>query len=123
MLHKWIEAVDTIPTGFGRTYQEGLNLGSAILSALGDGLVVDLSFLNVQWLTVDFVSGLQNSLNGSYKGIKFHYMKDAVRTILGGKSADSNSDPRRSVQSQRINPRSDRQNVGRSSGEVDLSGG
>lgn len=121
-MDKWIEAVDTIPTGFGRTYQEGLNLGSAILSSLGDGYV-NLSFLNVQWLTVDFVAGLQNSLNGSYKGIKFHYMKDAVRTILGGKSVDSNSDPGRSVQSQRINSRSDRQNVGGSSRQVDLSGG
>ena len=122
-MNKWIEAVEIIPTGFGRTYQEGLNLGSVILSALGDGLVVDLSFLNVQWLTVDFVAGLQNSLNGSYRGIKFHYMKDAVRTILGGKDVHSNSDPGRSVQSQGINPRSNRQNVGGSPREIDFSGG
>ena len=122
-MHKWIETIDTIPSGIGRTYQEGLNLGSVILSALGDGLVVDLSFLNIQWLTVDFVAGLQNSLNGSYKGIKFHYMKDAVRTILGGQDVHSNSDPRRSVQSQRIDPRSGGQNVGGSSGKVDISGG
>ncbi len=83
-MSNWIEVQEVINNTIGRTYQEGLNVGSAVLAKRREG-IVDLSFLNVKWITVDFMAGFQNSLNGSFENIQFHYMVEAVRTILGAK--------------------------------------
>lgn len=121
-MSNWIEVQDVINDTIGRTYQEGLNVGSKVLAGQREG-IVDLSFLNVKWISVDFMAGFQNSLNNTFENIRFHYMAEAVRTILGAKYVHSNANTRRSVQGQGNPTRSDRPNVGGSSRQVDISGG
>ncbi len=121
-MSNWIEVQDVINNTIGRTYQEGLDVGSAVLAKRREGMV-DLSFLNVKWITVDFMAGFQNSLNNTFENIRFHYMVEAVRTILGAKYVHSNANTRRTVSSQGSSPRNSGQNMGRGSRKIDFSGG
>jgi hypothetical protein len=116
----WIEVYEQLGTKIPRTYQQGLDLGSAVKERLLSS-EVSLSWLMIKWVTVDFVCGFNAALE-SKMGVSFHYMSSQVATMLGGQS-EGIENARRSVSGIRKAPHDTRNDLGGSGREVDITGG